>query len=713
MQVFQNINENQRIKQFVWRTEMAKRFRDARARVHQDYYSGKQYYRLWLNQSGPSVILDTELLNGMILDYSSVAIDYAVANITGVEFQYEGIPASSRLMDQKSAEAATAVLRDHAYRNSSRNTDIAIAYQMALCGEVALRQRFDPNILATQELTAEEAEMMERMAGPPIQAVKLPNGNVRVVYKSGGTSEHLVDACLIFPEDGPLEWRDVTRFAVVEWPSVYAARLEYPDKAEYIKPVNVVNRRSGGTSSQAYISSQAEINSATGDRFDQMYELTRIVQYWEKNDYGMWDMQIRCGNDYEVVLVDRQTSPLNPYVLFQARPTQYLWSKSLYDGMRKPQFTINKFATEQLSYFVSQLKDVLFVPQGTDTSPLTNDYSLVVEYDASTGQVPRLQPMDSSVHQVIQNIMGAYVDGLFQFGQISSVTRGDTKTRLAARAIEVMTDNNSEPLMLIRQRLMEGRRQAARVTLQLAQENYGLKRLASIVGPYGDYMSMQFQGTDILAGTDVHVVASDRSPKAYMERMDMAIQAYHQGLWNPEAAEVRSIIDRFARDGNLREFQKTDEVFAERQACNEEELIAAGMVTFAPVPVRTDGQNAQASAPPLINVQTGEPILQPTQIMSIHLASHTERMNDPDYPAQAKRLLYAHIAEHQALEQQNAEAQQAQYIKSRQDESLADAAGPIAQTAVAKMGDETSAGEAVKGNPSSGGRNSGRTRSRQ
>lgn len=694
-------------------SEMAKRFRDAKARIHQDYYAGKQYLRLYNNPSGPSIVMNSDLRNGMILDFSSVAIDFAVANITGIQFEYEAIPASTAIGDVKSAQAAKAVLNDHAYRNRLPMNDIKVAYHLAVAGEVGKRASFDPGILGTIEVTPEEAEMFERMSGPPVgKPTRLGNGKIRMTYPIGGTREHLVDASLIFPDPGFTEWSDVTGFSVVDYMPVYAAQLEFPEHADKIKAESINSRRSGGSGYQSYAPAPDEMNSDTGDRFDQLFQMTRIVQRLEKNDYGTWDRQVRTGSNYDVVLVDRETFTLNPYVLYQSRPTHTLWSKSLYDGMRKPQYTINVLATEQLSYFVNQLKDVLFVPVGTDTTPITNDYAQIIAYDPTSGGVPHYKPMDGSVHNVIQTILSSYVDSLFQFGQVSSATRGDTKTRLAGRALEVLTENNSEPLMMIRTRIREGNKEMARVILQIAQENYGVNRVASLVGPYGAYMAERFNGADILAGTDVHITEADRSPKSYQERLDMAIRAHQHGLFNPEAAEIRSSIDQFAKNGSLQELQKLDEVFAERQACEEEEMIALGMVSFGPQRVRTNGDESMLQPPPLMNMKTGEPLLHPAQISSIHIASHMERMNDPDYPAQAKKMLFAHISETQAMVSADQQAQQEAYIKSRQEESLADAAGPIAQQAVAQMTKAESDSAKVQGNPTSGGKNSGRTRSR-
>jgi len=716
MQYLPNRNPDRKdVSEFLRKIAVAKSERDAYARIGEDYYENNQY--LDIRPQPLSIHIDPDLVDGITVNMLAVVVDNAAASMMGVDFSAEGYPVSADNPDVKAAQVASAILRDHDIRNGCSVRRREMGHRLLLTGSEAVRIGWDENQLAMTELPPEQAAALESRTG--IRAVgpvhKLPNGNVRIQFPLGGTTEHHVSANLIFPESGAKHWDEVETFCAVEYMSVVRARNMFASSpnAHQIKAMPISNLRGSGFYGSEMRGSSGlyrQSNSQTGDQADANQGVTMIVEYWEKTGL-LWDQRIVTGERLDVLLAERRGLLFNTYDLFTCKPVHWLWGKSLARDMIRIQYAINKMATVKLKYLTECVKDVWLVPYSSDVTPLSNDFSQIVLFDSAFGP-PQFKGMDGSVLAILDSLEQRFIEHLFAVGQISSSQRGEPQQRLAGRAIQTLIEANTQPLLDIRARMREVEKSKARKLLLLAREMYKVPRLASLMGDYSESAISLFSRADLTNGTDVQIVDSDQQPKSRDQRLDLVMQLFPRGFFAPENEQQRKAAMHFVETGDLDSLRAEEVIQAEKQAEHHIWLIEEGKVFAGPPSIRPgmDGEDPVGQMPQLISAVDGRPLFDVLQNHPVHYEVLLKRYNDPSpFPEQGRELLRILAETHRVVIEQGEIEGIRKELEIAKNRSLADHAGQVALVeASAITGDRS--GKAPDSTARDGGLASGRVR---
>ena len=705
---------------------------NAWADITERYYRGDMWS--YLIRQALQIWSDPRLISGPFDNSYGIALDIQNSTIMGVKMEPECIPIDNDMHSRKSANAGTAILRDHYERNQVATNLSVRSLMLLLNGLRFVRVGYDENQLGTITFPVNdgtpnfpgkaEAQITEweRRAGlPALTAERLPDGRIRATYMMGGTVEHDVHGGSILVDPGVDNWADVTRFAVVEYPSVFATRQKYDVPPQTIQPVYVNDNRNYGQFVYNGPYQFYQQDSNTGHRFSPRSNLTRTVEYWQRMKNGLWDRMLCTGANNEYVLSEAHNVIANPYVCYTAQygDSMYRLSKPRAQAMIDPQYLCNSYLNFRLRYFQKCPKDVIWVEDSSDdaTGDFTGDFVQRKNYSSLSGKVPVISRFDPTTLRTVAEEQRQYSADVYAAAGVSPAQRGFAGDRQSGDALQVQIQSSDAPLMFIRGQIVAAEERKNRLVLQVAQQFYSMPRYLGVGVESG---AREFAGTDIRGGTTIRMRLTGTSAETQAERATEMQAIAGLGLLNPGAEQVLTRYVRGVQGANMDALQPEEQRLSFLEADREYEQMELGNVIQGPpkpgVEMSPDGKKVMTGMRPLVYRDSGVPLIQPTDMDELHIDRHWQQCHDPHCPQPLKAMLTYHINnEHKVrIAQRQQLAQQAQ-ITALADKSVAEAKGPmvnsLASIHAAAEADANKPEE--KGTPASGGRKSGDTRAKQ
>lgn len=710
------------------------------------------YYAVDRNSRPTTLCVSRLLLGGYISENIPQTVGIAHAQMCRERHIPEATitsPLASRT-DLFAQEACNQFLSDHWLRNHCQRRRDWLARNLIIGGDDFIELSYDPNQIGTVEMNANQLWAYEQLSGEKARQVsqigqdsqQIPIFRADVVV--GGTTEKRVSADHIFVEDGPVEWDEVTRFVVMDFPSVHAARMQWADApgVEYIRSYNIRDLKGAGQYSSvpgAY-SDYHRYETQTDPTYASKYrQRTIIAQFWLKEG-TTWRRIVRTGENLQYEIADDGSLPLNPFTKYAFSRTGDFWSQGLVQGMIGAAYSLNVRLTQLSRYLAHSAKTVWMVPFGSEMSVLSNDYNTIVRYDG-LGTAPIMKTADQSVLRMFQEAIEMDMAFLNIGGQLGEIGLGNVPSRTSAVVLRSTQDAVYSGLSLAASHLRDSDIECARKILYINQHMADVPRMAKVLGNDGTVTMRAFQGADIMAGTDVKCATTDMSPQGRTQRLEAAIKLDERGMFLPDPMNDERIrrFFSFVDGSSLSDIQPVDVRYSITEANDEYSLMMAGKVAMLPAEfffnveqgkIREMGLNMTYLG--YMDPENGEPaaLLQENQDDAAHVEQHTIQARDPNTPKNVRDLLNYHIsAEHKPrieLKRLQAQAQQAEEMRRM---SLADSAGQQATTVVqaeaqkevvkagaeAKAdaeGSEDSRSVSAPATPASGGRRSGMSRSK-
>jgi hypothetical protein len=714
------------------------------------YAERRGYYAVNKRTMPYALAVNPLLLGGYITENIPQTVNIAHARMCRQRYMPEAVVSASfsSMEDLFAAEASNQFLRDHWTRNQSQRRRDWVARNILIGGDDFIGLRYDPEQMGTVTITANDLMAYEQMTGnKPVSVVQIgENENreplLRVQIPVGGTVEYRVEQDLVFVEDGPTEWSEVTRFCIVSYPSAYAAQMQwtYSPGADKIRAMNIQDLKGAGTSYLFGYQDYSRYNTQTDPITANQYrDRTCIAEFWIKEPNG-WRRNVRTGYGFRDEVDDSSGYPINPFIHYRFTKTGDFWSQGLVQGMVTPGFSLNVAMTQMKQYLAGAAKTVWMVPMGSKMEILSNEFNTIMRYD-STGAAPVVKTADPSILQMFQAMIEMDMNFVTIGGQLGDIGMGDTPSRISGRVFSSTQSAVYGQLDLAASNVRESDAECARKILVINQSMASdWPRMAKLFGGNGTSLIRSFKGSDILGGQDISVTTTDMSSEARAQRAQEALELLPFGFFDPmPGSDERT--KRFLGyvDGKtIKDLEPAIVRLSEVEANNEYQLMLNGRVGALATGVLFNMDGAQIKEAQLNPTYLGyvddsgmpEPLLKDEQDHAIHIEQHRLQSLDPSTPKRVRQMLVYHIkAEHEPrlnYQRMAAQAQQAQLAKQM---SLADATGQIA-TAVAQgeiqkevvqvgakakaaSGDSSqSRGVRAQATPAAGGRRSGATRSR-
>lgn len=740
-------------------SEYAKRERQALSEIHRRYYAGEGFYVY--DRETLTVRVDNYVRrNNSVFSFASAAIDSAQATMMEVMLKPQAYAPSGDRDDLNAIAACNAFLSNHWYLNNSAKIRRNIAHDLCVQGDSVLCTRWDDKAFVRVvldnpgQIVALGEMMREQGKREPFDVRQMADGKWSCIAQMGATSEHIVPADLLFVDSSATCWADVTTFCIVEYPDVEAARERYPIYADRIQPLYIGSDRGANSYYVTYNISDTintmSNNQYMGTQFSPDQNRTMIAHFYNKVD-GFWEYIPCTGRICETVMDKYSESGLRttPYTKFSAKYQASFWSKSLFHDMLVPSYMVNVLMCQMCRYLAEGVKTLIMAPMGTTQGALTDEFYQIWKYDG-TGNPPTVKSADSTIVTLHSNLIDRMLDYINRLGQVSDVGVGIIKSRTSGRAIQEAKESISTTILQMRENIRDAEKECAAKVLHYNQQYSILPTLLSIAGDDGTYAARAFLGSDILGGQDIQIIDTDESPRAADARVDIGLQLV------AEQAMSLSQFSQFVETGKYTDITPKIVQFNEKQARYENDLIQAGRVQFLPIqmlaqdPLQSDiarvvGTPVEMQLNVLADIPTDSfgnmtgfpvPLIDKEQIHEAHLAIHREQLADPSTPVGAKTMLRFHIDEHQRIVDQRMQEEMAQAAQQLAIQTSAEQQGQKeaiqlqseAQTQGAiqlaiveaqlerKYGKTSPQGtQSKKGatsNPTSGGRQSGRSRAR-
>jgi len=644
------------ITNFCKQTDYAKAQWNAWADTTESYHRGDMWR--YLIRQTLNVRTDPALINGPFDNSFAIATDIMNSTIMGAKMVSECVPTGNDMHSRKSANTGTAVIRDHDDRNRVSINRHVLSLMLLLNGLRYKRVSFDPSQLGTITLPPEQLEQWERETElPAFSADRMPDGRIQATYAMGGTMEHDVHGGCVLVDPGVENWSDVVRFAVVEYPSVFATRQKYEHMQGAIQPVYVVDNRNYGAFVYNGIYQFYKQDSTTGHRFSPISNVTRTVEYWQKAKTGLWDRILCTGENNEYVLAEDHNIIDNPYVCYTARTGDSLYrlAKPPAQAMVDPQYLGNSYIVFGLTYFRKCPKDIIWVPDGSDdsTGDFSSDFVQRKTFSSLSGK-PEVSRMESGTLDIIMRQATRFCDDVFRAAGVSPAQRGFAAPRTSGDALEAQIQSADGPLMQIRNNIIAGEEEKGRKILILAKQFYTMPRFMATGVETG---IRDFCGADIRGGASVRMRLTGMSSETIAERTEMANMAAQLGLLNPGAEQIAKRWEAI-REGTGSAIMETEEErLSFNEADHEYEQMQAGNVTLGPpkpgVEIDMKRQRYSTGGNSLVYADTGIPLISPTDMDEFHMDRHWQQAHDPNCPQPIRNLLNYHMQqEHQVRIQQ-------------------------------------------------------------
>ncbi len=631
---------------FICEVSRQKRERDCRAALHQDYYNGEQ----WKVLNPHLLIIQPDPNIEFVVNNFRVVVNHAESAIMALEMRSEAMAAGDSQEDRLSAEVVNAMLDDHYYRNNRITEEREALLACLNGGDHFMRVSYDENEMGTVVLDPDELQAFETILErdgythpAPIMQTRLADGRIRAVYHIGGTREHHLPAENVFPEAGASRWEDITRVAVVDYPSVRSARLAYPKRADRINPMSVENTRgsSQGVSWDDWSTRMSrDQNSQLGTTFNEMAQVCKIVHYYEKNDNGTWDWAVLTGRHLEFTIHTERGLPSHGIVKYSYEPSGFhrMWSNSLGNAIRPLAYTHNALLNQYVRYLRESLKDILLMPDGGGKgTPVTNRHRAVYRYPIAARTPPQYLSQNPNTLRIWLEAANFFLGQMWEVGGIGAAMRGVAGDRMSGVAVVQQTQNNQTPLMRVRQMLGDTIVEKDRLALSMMQQFYSVPRLLAISGDFSETGVKLASSANVTAGTSVRLLKIDVTPETQAARRDLFVQMFQAGLGAPEAEGQRRAMLHYIHTGREIATTPPEERLAEQQQIDEIRLIMEGKVEMAPEVITPDGEMERP--PRLIVTETGESIFRPYQIHEIHARVLKDKLNGPNLPEYFRGLL--------------------------------------------------------------------------
>jgi len=712
------------VTEFCNKGDFAKAEWNAVARLSQDLYRGDGYK--FLSRSGFTlqIVAEPTLFNGPFSHALASAVDIQTAIVMAYKMNPECVAYSDDADDQMSAQAGTKLLRDHYTRNNIAARNLFRSLMVALTGLHFVRVSYDPSQLGTLALYPDEQERFEAMTG--LRAIgrpqSLPDGRSRITYMLGGTREDDIHGGLVIPEIGAERWQDVTRFAVVEYPTVTELRAQYPEfaAAGLIQPIGVQDTRTFGSYDNTWSLPWFKMDSMTGNWFSSAAGIGRKVEWWEKSG-GVWDRRVLVGMEM-VVVEENRGMPINPYIAYSQKTADCLFrnAKPVTNDMLTPIYTANTFLRSKISVFNGMPKNVIIIPD-TSEQIVTNDYEQIYRFDPSMGPAahPQFVPMNPILLTVIGEMAREAEQRCYDVANIPASLRGITGDRVSGTALKTAIDVADTPIQQIRNTYMECDKMKCRALLKIMQEKYTFAR---ILAPSGNVMQAgmrEFSGSDILGGTDVDIALVQDDPSSKARRADFATQL--APFMQPGMESMADRMESFIEGGTLKAIEPREKVLSESKAVREFEAMMLGRVALyqQPPQINRAAMKVVEYPPGLVYITPqglpGTPLLTPIDIHKFEIDQHWRDAQSRSTPENVRKMLIFHInAEHKAAMQQEMQNAQNEAYMAEKQTATAQAAGNLMVTLAAAehAGNKSAEQKAldVKKSPASGGQASGDTR---
>lgn len=737
----------QDLKEFLRWSEWGKRENRVWSECCRHYAERRGFYTVNQTIFPFSLYVNPVLLGGYISENIPQTVAIAHARMCSKQYMPEArvaSPLASR--DDLFAEnASNQFIHDHWYRNRSRNRRDLIAQNLIIEGDDFLGLRYDPDQIGSVKMTESQIYAYEKMSGRQPLEVKQIGSNFqgerefRCEIHTGGTVEYRVPRSMVFVEDGPTEWEEVTRFAVVSYPSVHAARLAWAGSpgADKIRPVSIVDLKGAGTSYlwgfQDYMryDTQTDPISASPIR-----DRTCIAEFWVKEG-PYWHRNVRTGAGFADELDDESGIIINPFVHYRYTRTGDFWSQGLVQGMLIPAHSLNVRLTQLSGYISRCAKTTWMAPKGSNIQLINNDYNTLVWYDGM-GQPPVMKTADTTILSIFQALIELDLSFLSIGGQIGEAGMGDVPARTSAQVLRSTQQAVYGALDLAARHMQEADCECAKKILLINQKLSDWPRMAKLFGDEGAVIARSFQGSDISSGTMIRTVITDAGPESRADRQELAVQLLPFMIPGTNPVEF---VDNFVDGTSMKDILPIKVRYSENEANEEYQLMMSGRVAFMPTTIAfgmDNGRVVEAGLQPnslaYWDEQTGQPrpLLQQDQMDEVHVDQHEKQLLDPNTPHPIRDLLTWHVnMEHRVRMEQQRQRQEAQALDLEAKKSIAIERGnlvnivtqsemqkEVAETAAKAKAGADKGGEGsqpsikASSSPSAGGKKSGLARSK-
>jgi hypothetical protein len=361
-----------------------------------------------------------------------------------------------------------------------------------------------------------------------------------------------------------------------------------------------------------------------------------------------------------------------PFIKFDHIPTGGFYAASVIEDVIPIQRELNRTRSQIIEAKNRMAKPQLIAPRGSiDPSKITSEPGIVILYRPGLAppQPLPLQPLPGYVLQEVDRALADIEDVTSQH----QVSKGNAPSGVtAATAISYLQERDDSVLSTTYQSVEAGWEKIAKQTLSHVNQFWETKRIVQVTGVDGSFDAIALKGSDIESGQDIRVEAGSALPISKAARQSLLMDMMTQGLIPPEKGlkmmeiggvnklyEEMAIDERQAQRENLRmRSLRIQDIEAHLEQANQS-LPAADAAEQAGLPAPNGN----------IDVQTGEPLLMPENIVpvntwdnhAVHIEVHNRFRKGQAFellPEQIQQQFEAHVQMHaQALNQTAMQAQ--------------------------------------------------------
>lgn len=303
-----------------------------------------------------------------------------------------------------------------------------------------------------------------------------------------------------------------------------------------------------------------------------------------------------------------------------------------------------------------------------DPKKITTEPGQFIEYNPGFNkpEAAPSPPLPAYVPQIMDRLL---IDWNDISGQ-HEVTHGQVPPGVtAATAISFLQERDETKLSPTFDSLEESIEKTAHMALVLVHDYWTVEKTIQVTGPEGSFDSMTFKGSDLANNLDIRIEAGSALPTSKAARQAFILDLMKMGFIKPDdglevlnMGGMAKIYERVQADRrqaqreNLRMSKATPEVLAQYAQQNQQ-MLDVDPFHFGQEPVIDPTTNQ-----PAINIQTGEPEVQPKQpplIISTnswdnheaHILHHNNYRKTQAFemlPEETRQLFEAHVQGHVA-----------------------------------------------------------------
>lgn len=637
----------------------------SRMMLSEDYRRGDQVF--YMRSGGEYPVADNVLGSDGPVVISNVIADVGAqmtAMIMAGKWQFQCATSSVYPRDQRAAKFATAVIKhfDEATRNLSiRKRTVSDIINVGL----SLRKiYYDHDAFVPVVLPGEELAGLERMTGFTARnAQQLPDGRWCGALPLGDVRQQVISAFRLFIQSGVPSLHEADEFAIRGIHPIRHVLRTFPDlegriDAKFIADTRQPNSVQGGVGYPTIRGAwRRGWNQQDGTTFTTSAGLVEITEHWCK--YGPEWYCVIVANDNIVAKIDGPFDD-HPYVEYCfGRTGDFFWPEEYpVWRMTPPQRIYNRCLTGLFRRFTVSVKDMVFMPKGSDIN-LSNRTDAVYQYNSAAGGVPIVIQMPQGEHRQLMELTQVFRSAIFEAGGLSEMARGQMPSRTPGKVVQLVLSQDSSSLGEIADRIRESDAVLYRKMLRMKQTTTNLPQTAAMYGCDTDTAAKEFLGVDLVGNYTIRCVPASVMPQGAADRMDLAAQLAQAGVFDsPERAKMFS---DFANDPDALFPQSENEKIAEYQVSQLLNAIREGRIVHGPFSYQPGPNGQPILIPgPMMDRATGRPVIDDLQMPEVFVEDLTKAVNAGDLQGPQADVARVLIAEYRAVltQKQIAEAMQ-------------------------------------------------------